>query len=157
MKTPSSSKSKVRQESQDTGDADGVDDETTRLQGCLLVAKDSVVIEWGCFPVLSSHNASSAGCVATPEGGSTQNHGRSWRELNPVDGSDEYAVMYARNLLTREGVKYAGVWSRPGNSLYVSSDNGLSWRRRRRSTSQGHAVDAVCRCSIGVHSGSVRA
>ena len=60
----------------------------------------------------------------------SENDGRTWRSVGPVDDSDEHAVMYARNILTREGVMYMGVWSRQGNALYVSLDDGLSWEKR---------------------------
>ena len=60
----------------------------------------------------------------------SEDHGKTWREIGPFDDSDTYAVMFARNLLTHEGVIYAGVWSRKGNALYVSTDFGLSWEKR---------------------------
>jgi hypothetical protein len=60
----------------------------------------------------------------------SDDHGRTWKEIGPVDGSHEYAVMYARNIIHRDGVMYVGVWSRLGNALYVSKDNGLSWKKR---------------------------
>ena len=61
---------------------------------------------------------------------SSEDHGKSWREIGPVDDSDSYAVMFARNLITHEGLMYAGVWSRHGNALYVSADGGVSWQKR---------------------------
>ena len=60
----------------------------------------------------------------------SQDHGKSWQEVGPVDESDRYAVMYGRNVLTRDGIMYAAVWSRLGNSLYVSTDSGATWQRR---------------------------
>jgi hypothetical protein len=60
----------------------------------------------------------------------SEDEGRSWTEIGPVDDSDEHAVMYGRNILTRGGVMYMGAWSRLGNALYVSHDDGLSWERR---------------------------
>ena len=49
----------------------------------------------------------------------SDDNGRTWREIGAVDDSDTYAVMFARNLITHEGMMYAGVWSRHGNALYV--------------------------------------
>jgi len=60
----------------------------------------------------------------------SEDHGKTWREIGPVDDGDEYAVMFARNLIMRNGWMYAGVWSRHGNALYVSADDGLSWSKR---------------------------
>ena len=60
----------------------------------------------------------------------SRDHGRTWEEIGPMDGSDEHAVMFARNLIARDGVFYAGVWSRHGNALYTSVDCGLSWQKR---------------------------
>jgi hypothetical protein len=60
----------------------------------------------------------------------SDDNGRTWREIGAVDDSDTYAVMFARNLITHEGMMYAGVWSRHGNALYVSADGGLSWQKR---------------------------
>ncbi len=60
----------------------------------------------------------------------SDDHGKSWTELGPVDSRDEYAFMYGRNVLTRDGVMYVGAWSRLGNALYVSTDNVVSWSRR---------------------------
>ena len=60
----------------------------------------------------------------------SDDHGKSWREIGPMDDTHVYAVMYARNLLMRGDTMYTAIWSRLGNSLYVSSDEGLSWRKR---------------------------
>jgi len=60
----------------------------------------------------------------------SDDHGKTWKERGPVDASNEYAFMYGRNVLTREGVMYVGTWSRQGNALYVSTDNSASWSRR---------------------------
>ena len=60
----------------------------------------------------------------------SDDHGRSWREIGPIDDTDTYAVMSARNLISHEGALCAGVWSRLGNALYVSEDGGLSWFKR---------------------------
>lgn len=60
----------------------------------------------------------------------SQDHGKSWQRIGPMDDSNKYAVMFARNLITHRGVMYAGVWSRLGNSLYVSEDCGVSWIKR---------------------------
>jgi len=60
----------------------------------------------------------------------SEDHGKTWQERGPVDGSDEHAVMSGRSIITRDGVMYVGVWSRHGNALYVSEDNGESWHRR---------------------------
>ena len=57
-------------------------------------------------------------------------HGRTWKEIGPVDGSHEDAVMFGRNIIRRDGVMYVGVWSRLGNSLYISEDKGLTWKKR---------------------------
>lgn len=57
-------------------------------------------------------------------------HGRTWREIGPVDGSDTYAVMFGRNLVTVDDTMFAGVWSRHGNALYESSDSGETWSKR---------------------------
>ena len=59
----------------------------------------------------------------------SEDDGKTWREVGPVDDSDPYAVMFARNLVVRDGMFYAGVWSRYGNALYVSSDGGTSWTK----------------------------
>jgi hypothetical protein len=60
----------------------------------------------------------------------SDDHGKTWREIGPVDDSHEYAAMSARNVLTRDGTMYTAVWSRLGNALYVSSDHGMSWKKR---------------------------
>jgi hypothetical protein len=60
----------------------------------------------------------------------SEDHGKTWRELGPVDDSDEHAVMNGRNIVVRDGVMYVAVWSKLGNSLYISSDHGMSWRKR---------------------------
>lgn len=60
----------------------------------------------------------------------SRDHGRTWKEIGPIDDSNRYAVMYGRNILTRSGVMYVGVWSRLGNALYVSQDKGSSWHKR---------------------------
>ena len=60
----------------------------------------------------------------------SDDHGRTWEEIGPVDATHEHAVMFARNLVTRDGTMYAGVWSRFGNSLYVSADRGSTWEKR---------------------------
>jgi len=60
----------------------------------------------------------------------SDDHGHSWREIGPVDGSDEYAVMSARNILAHDGLMLTGIWSRLGSALYVSRDRGLSWHKR---------------------------
>ena len=60
----------------------------------------------------------------------SSDNGRTWIDLGPVDGSDEFAVMSVRNVLTRESVMYCGVWSRRGSALYVSGDNGGTWHKR---------------------------
>lgn len=59
----------------------------------------------------------------------SDDHGRTWREIGPMDDSDTYAVMFARNLELHEETLYAGVWSRNGNALYTSGD-GISWKKR---------------------------
>jgi hypothetical protein len=60
----------------------------------------------------------------------SEDHGKTWKEIGPVDDSSEHAVMYGRNLITHQGVMYVGVWSRLGNALYVSEDDGLTWKKR---------------------------
>jgi len=50
--------------------------------------------------------------------------------MGPADASDEYAFMYGRNVLTRDGTMYFGTWSRLGNALYVNTDNAASWSKR---------------------------
>lgn len=61
----------------------------------------------------------------------SDDHGKTWREIGPMDDSDTYAVMFARNLLRHGDIFYAGVWSRHGNALYVSEDGtGESWVKR---------------------------
>lgn len=57
-------------------------------------------------------------------------HGKTWKELGPVDDSNEYAVMFGRNLQVSDDTLFMGAWSRLGNSLYVSSDRGVSWKKR---------------------------
>ena len=61
----------------------------------------------------------------------SEDHGKSWREIGPLDERHEHAVMSARNILTDDGVMYMGVWSRFGGALYVSRDQGLSWRKEK--------------------------
>jgi len=60
----------------------------------------------------------------------SDDHGKTWQEQGPVDDSHEYAVMYLRNVVTRDDVMYVAGWGRQGNALYVSTDNGKTWRRR---------------------------
>ena len=57
-------------------------------------------------------------------------HGKTWREIGAVDDSDEYAVLFARNILTRDHSMFFGAWSRSGNALYESTDGGRAWKRR---------------------------
>ena len=38
--------------------------------------------------------------------------------------------MHGRSVVTRGDTLYVGVWSRFGHSLYVSTDQGLSWEKR---------------------------
>ncbi|MAV34531.1 MAG: hypothetical protein CMJ59_03650 [Planctomycetaceae bacterium] len=60
----------------------------------------------------------------------SEDHGKTWKEIGAVDDSHEYAVMFGRNIITHAGVMYVGVWSRLGNALYVSADHGLTWQKR---------------------------
>lgn len=60
----------------------------------------------------------------------SEDDGRTWREIGPVDGSDENGVLFARNILTRDGTMYLSAWTRTGNALYVSADGGRAWERR---------------------------
>jgi hypothetical protein len=60
----------------------------------------------------------------------SEDDGRTWREIGPLDRAHESAAMYGRNVITRGDTMYVGVWSRSGHSLYVSLDQGLSWEKR---------------------------
>ena len=60
----------------------------------------------------------------------SKDDGRTWQKIGPMDASDEYAVMFGRNLITHDGNMYAGAWSRLGNALYVSQNGGRSWNKR---------------------------
>lgn len=60
----------------------------------------------------------------------SDDHGRTWTEIGPVDGSDESAVRFMRNLNERDGIIYGLSWSVRGSTLYSSADNGLSWQRQ---------------------------
>ena len=51
----------------------------------------------------------------------SDDHGRTWEEIGPMDRAHEHAVMSARNVVTSDRIRYAGVWSRFGSSLYVSA------------------------------------
>lgn len=60
----------------------------------------------------------------------SDDHGVTWSEIGPMDETDTYAVMFARSPVIVGDCLCAGVWSRLGNSVYVSRDNGVSWTRR---------------------------
>ena len=57
-------------------------------------------------------------------------NGKTWKDQGEVDSGHKYAVMYGRSVITRDGVMYFGAWSRLGNALYTSDDNGESWKKR---------------------------
>ena len=59
----------------------------------------------------------------------SEDHGETWLEVGPVDGSDTHVVMFARNLIMQDNTIYSGAWSRHENALYASLD-GLSWEKR---------------------------
>lgn len=54
--------------------------------------------------------------------------GRSWQEKGPVS-QDEYAFLSPRNVITNHKAMYVTAWSPQGHALYISVNNGRSWRR----------------------------
>lgn len=60
----------------------------------------------------------------------SEDHGKSWQRVGPMDGSSKYGVLHARNLIVHDDVIYAGVWSRLGNALYISDSGGRRWKKR---------------------------
>merc|ERR1711960_86600 len=59
----------------------------------------------------------------------SEDDGATWAELGPFaddphaddPARSEHAALYGRGIVSRDGVMYAGVWSRlGGNALYVS-------------------------------------
>ena len=61
---------------------------------------------------------------------SSDDDGKTWEYRGEIDPSHKYAVLYPREIITRGGMMYFCAWSRRGNALYVSTDNGSSWQRR---------------------------
>ncbi len=60
----------------------------------------------------------------------SEDSGKTWREIGPFDDTHQYAAMHGRGVVTRGDTMYVGIWSRLGHSLYVSTDQGLSWEKR---------------------------
>lgn len=60
----------------------------------------------------------------------SEDEGRSWAARGEIDASHPHAVLFGREVVTWGQTMYFGAWSRRGNGLYVSEDQGYSWRRR---------------------------
>lgn len=56
-------------------------------------------------------------------------HGKTWKEIGPVDDSDEHAVMFGRTVVSKDDSMYFGAWSRQGNALYRSKNCGRAWEK----------------------------
>ena len=61
----------------------------------------------------------------------SSDNGRTWEYKGIIDQSDKYAVKSPRSVFSHKGIMYFSAYSTvDGMALYVSTDNGDSWRRR---------------------------
>lgn len=57
----------------------------------------------------------------------SSDHGKHWKEIGPVS-TDEQAFLSPRNVIRHKDFMYVTAWSPHGHALYVSANQGTSWR-----------------------------